>query len=325
MKGLSATLAISVAFLVMGGVAFGQSYYGYGNSGQYQAYGSYGDYLGAQAGYGQSANPQGYGQQAPQSYGQQYGQQAPQSYGQQYGQQAPQSYGQQYGQQYSPQAYAGYQNYPDYSSYPTDQYGQYLGYGRGSAAPGRAATRRATRHRSRAAATRPAQPQASYTTSAVNQNRQRTTSISDHVEQGTRSEVYWDGRESAASEVQTTGIQPPAQPTAPPTAHPVVRQSRTSASAPAVQTPRGTRRNIVRQSATRTPPPPADRHVKWGKEERRNSPSNIKWGKQDKPTAVNAEPGSSQGPLLEAQSTSRPQAQAESTAPGKKFQWGKTN
>ncbi len=320
MKGLSTILAMSGAFLVVAGVAFGQGYYGYGNPGQYQSYGSYGDYLGAQAGNGQYTVPQGYGQQAPQSYRQQYGQQAPQSYGQQYGQ----SYGQpqaSYGQQYSPQAYAAYQNYPGYSAYPNNQYGQYLRSG-GRSAPARSARRRSTRHRSRAAASRTLQPQPSYTTPAVNRSRQRTASISGAVEQGTHSEVYWDGRESAAGQEPTAGVQ---RPTQPPAAHPVVRESRNSVNSPAVQAPRGTRRNIVRQAATRNSPPPANRSVKWGKEEKKISASKIKWGKEDKPTAVSAEPGSSQGPLLEAQSTSNPQAHTESKVTAKKFQWGKTN
>jgi hypothetical protein len=150
-------------------------------------------------------------------------------------------------------------------------------------------------------------------------------SVSRDVEQGTSSEIYWDGRESVASEGAPIQVQQPAQVPAPPTAAPAVRRSRTAPGSPAVQTPRRTRQNVVRQTTTPTPPPPAKRNVKWGKEENTDSGPAMKWGKQDKPTAVSVEPGSSQGARVEAHSASSSQVQAESTAPAKKFQWGKTN
>ena len=242
---VSATLAITMVILIAAGAAFGQGYYGYGDSGQYQGYGSYGGYDQAQgqAGYGQ------YGQQyeAPQGYGQQYGQQAPQGYGQQYGQQVPQGYGQQYGQQsaqpesgsgqqYAPQGYAGYQNNPGYGAYGAGQYGQSPGY----VAPSAPTRRSATRQRKRPSTSQRAtvQPQTSYTTATGSRSTRSSASVSNDVEQGSNSEVYWDGRESVASEGETPQVQQPAQAPIPPAAAPVVRQSRTVPNAAAVQTPR---------------------------------------------------------------------------------------
>jgi hypothetical protein len=300
----------------MGGAAFGQGYYGYGNVGQYPGYGSYAGYGDGQQQYGQQ-----YGQQVPQGYGQQYGQQ---QYGQQYG------YGQSggsYGQQYPAQGYAGYQSYPAYGAYGTDQYGQAQGYGTGSApsTSARRPTARHNRNRQAPAQSYTAGPQPSYSASTDNRSTRSSTSVSNDVEQGTKSEVYWDGRESVPSEGETAAVQQPTQTAIPPASSRVLRQSRTVPGTPAVQTPRRARRNVVRQTTTPTPPPPAKREVKWGKEENTGSDSAMKWGKQDKPTAVTAEPGASQGTRLEAQSASSSQVQAEAMAPGKKFQWGKTN
>jgi hypothetical protein len=326
----SATLAISVVILMVGGAAFGQGYYGYGNQGQYPGYGSYAGYGESQAGYGQYgqqyAVPQGYGQQ---QYGQQYGQQ---QYGQQqYGQQqyGQQQYGQQqYGQQYPAQSYAGYQNYPGYGNYGTAQYGQSPEYGAGSTAPS-TSTRRPTAHRHRnrqaPAQSYTARSQPSYSASTDNRSTRSSTFLSNDVEQGSKSEVYWDGRESVPNEGGTAEVQQPTRAAIPPASSRAVRQSRTVPGTPAVQTPRRTRRNVVRQTEAPSPRPPANRNVKWGKEENTGSESAMKWGKQDKPTAVSAEPGSSQGTRLEAQSMSSSQVQAEAMAPGKKFQWGKTN
>jgi hypothetical protein len=169
------------------------------------------------------------------------------------------------------------------------------------------------------------QPQTSYTPSTGNRTSRTTTFTSTDTEQGTNSEVYWDGRESVPSEGEAPQVQQQPVVQTPPAASPVVRPPRAAASTPAVQSPRRTRQNVVRQTAAPTPPPPAKRNVKWGKEEKAASEGSVTWGKQDKPTAVTAEPGFSQGTRVQGQSTSSPAAQMESMAPSKRFQWGKTN
>ncbi|MBI5252246.1 MAG: hypothetical protein HY912_22355 [Desulfomonile tiedjei] len=46
----------------------------------------------------------------------------------------------------------------------------------------------------------------------------------------------------------------------------------------------------------------------------------MKWGKQDKPAAIGAEPGSFQGAAVGVSSS---QAQVQSQASDRKFQWGR--
>ena len=337
----SVTLAISMVFLIMGGAAFGQGYYGLRGSGAISGVRIL-RRLWPRAGRLQSVRPavrnpsrlrttirsavrttnsarirSAVRTTIPAANATRIRQQ----YGQQYGQ-SEGGYGQQ-----TPQGYAGYQNYPGYGAYGAGQYGQSPGYGAGAAAPTTPTRRPSARQRTRTAPAQSytAQPQTSYSTPTGNRSTRSSASVSRDVEQGTSSEVYWDGRESVAGDDAPVQVQQPAQVPTPPTAAPAVRQSRTAPGAPAVQTPRRTRQNVVRQNTAPTPPPPANRNVKWGKEEKTDSGPAMKWGKQDKPAAVSVEPGSSQGTRLEAQSAASSQVQAESTGPAKKFQWGKTN
>ncbi len=313
MNGLVIALSIAVLLSGFAGSAIGQGYYGGYQPGQsYDTQAAYGQYGQAQPDYGQyGAAQQAYGQQYGQ-YGQQYGQQ--QQYGQ-YGQQGYTAPQQAYGQQQS-----AYQNYGGYGDYGSMAYGQQP-YGNAVPRPGV--------QRNRAAA-RQARPEPTASRPAPVQPR-----VSENDEL-VRSEIYWDGRENLREESpQTSNAAPSVQPRAAAQLPLSVQQeTRTPAAATAIQTPKRTRRNIVRQSPDAAPLPPERKNVKWGQQETKaqekpamkwgkqeptqDTRPQMQWGKQDKPAAIGAEPGSFQG----SSAGSSAQAQVQSQASEKKFQWG---
>jgi len=314
MKGLVSLIA-TLLVLVISGPAFSQDYYGmYSGQG-----GDFNQYLQDYA----QPGAYGYGQQG---YGQQYGN--PQAgYGQQYGYTQP-GYGQQYGT--PQQRAAGYQGAPGYGGYQG-----YEGYGYDPSSGGyyRAGTpgssyppqgygnpyQQQPRARStavRGAAPRQAAPQPSYTAPRT------STSTSRQSNRSSSSEIYWNGRNSDEEDAGQASVGTPMRPTAPPPQR-AVRQARTAPTS-AVQAPRQSRRNVVRQGSP-TPPPPARQNIKWGKEEKPDTKRAMQWGKQDRPSIVGSEPGSSQGGAVASQAVPPAQAQGPSQDSGRKFQWGKTN
>lgn len=330
MKGLVITLSVAVLFLGFVGSSHAQGYYGTYQPGQsYDPQAAYG--------YGQTQPDSGQYGALQQYYGQQYGQ-----YGQQYGQ-----YGQQYGQ-YGQQGYAspqqsygtqqqpGNQNYGGYGDYNSLLYGQQPSSGSVVPSPG------VQRNR---AATRRARPQSSQyqTTAQPRGDRQppvpsnRSASETDEL---VKSEIYWDGQERLREEGgQVAAVQPTAQPrSAAPIPQAIRQDRRESGQSTAIQTPKRTRRNVVRQTQEAAPPPPDRKNVKWGQdnkpEERpsmrwgkEESPQEtkpqMKWGKQEKPAAIGSEPGSFQGAATDI-SSSQASSSSQSQAADRKFQWGRT-
>lgn len=329
MKGLVSLMALALIILGISGPAFSQDYYGTysgqgGDFNQYlQDYAQPGAYGYGQQGYGQ----QGYGQQGygQQGYGQQYG--SPQgAYGQQYGYAQP-GYGQQYGG--SRQGAAGNQSYPGYGGYQgyegygyDPSSGEYYGYGTpGSSSPRQGYANPYQQPGSRATAPRGAgrQPvgQPAYSTPRASRSTSRD------MGRPNSDGMYWDSRSSDDGGSGQASVGTPGRPIAPPPQR-AVRQARTTPSTPAVQTPRQSRRNVVRQ-ATPSPPPPERQNIKWGKEEKPDTKRAMQWGKQDRPSSIGSEPGSSQGGAVASQAVPPPQAQGTSQDSGRKFQWGKTN
>jgi hypothetical protein len=318
MNGL--VIALSIAVLLTGfvGSAIGQGYYGAYQPGQAQSYdpqSAYGQYGQAQPSYGQYGAMQQY-------YGQQYGQ----------GSASPQQYN--YGGQQYPQT--GYQNYGGYGDYSGVPYGQQPSYSYGNVTPSPGVQRsRPTPGRARAASTQNQSAPPSPTYSSANTQSSAVISEPDEL---IRSEIYWDGRESRPEEGSAVQAAPPtALPRAASPMAPAVRQERRSqGESTAIQTPKRTRRNVVRQARETTPPAPERRNVKWGKETKsedrpgmrwgmQDAPASdakpqMKWGKQDKPAAIGVEPGSFQGSTLQGSGS---QAQVQPQASDKRFQWGR--
>jgi hypothetical protein len=338
MKGLVGLLAVALISLGIIGPAMSQDYYG-GYSGQGGSFPAFlQDYLG-QGGYGQQGyGQQGYGQQGygQQGYGQQgYGQQGygQQAYGQQgYGQQAygQQGYGQQaYGQGYG-QAQPGanaYQNYPGYGyqgsdGYDYDQSGQYPGYGYQGSSPMAAYGQQGN----------PAQPSRSRarnqrTQQTVNRQQQsapRAATATSRTETSSRgSDIYWDGKVGDEDYTGRQAVTTPSRPSSSQGGN-SVRQART---APAVQAPRQTRRNVVRQQSSTPPEQPEKKSLTWGKTEQKpDTKRPLQWGKDVKPSIVGSEPGVvSRGGTTQSQPSLSQHAENQTQSPTKKLQWGKTD
>jgi hypothetical protein len=169
--------------------------------------------------------------------------------------------------------------------------------------------------RARAAVSRGAGRQAVAQPSYSNQ---RSASSASRGSKRQKSEIYWDGRDSSEGDSGQSSIGVPAPPSTR-----ALRQARTTPSTSAVQKPRQSRRNVVRQSEN-APSPPERQNMKWGKEEKPDTKRAMQWGKQERPSIVGSEPGSSQGSSVATQSASSSQVQSQSQASGRKFQWGKT-
>ena len=349
MKGLVFAFGTALIIVAVSGTAFSQGYgYNYGSGQQYgaayqqgygqQGYGqqgyagqygyaqpgygqqqAYGQYGYSQPGYGQAYGQQGYGQQGYGQYGYAqpgYGQQAygQQGYAGQYGYTQP-GYGTQ-----SASALPQYYAYPGYSGYGQSQYPAY-----GQSAAPATSRRRATR--------RPvAQPASNNRTAAVAAQPQESEGGGTLTsEEADSSSIYWDGRdyvrEQGSAQVQqqpTTQITP--SPMRRP-ARPAVRQARTTPNPATVRTPRRTRQNVRRHAAP-TPPPPNQKEITWGKQERKpESKRSYSWGQSTQPTIVRSEPGSSQNSVTAPRATTAPtpsSVEVQTKAPGKKFQWGST-
>ncbi|MEW6141001.1 MAG: hypothetical protein AB1733_22495 [Thermodesulfobacteriota bacterium] len=316
MKGLVFACGAALLILAAAGTAFSQSYYGYGYPGAGQEYGAaygqqgygaygqqgYGQQYGyAQPGYGQQGYPQAYGQQGYDTQG--YGAYGQQGYGQQYGYAQP-GYGQAYGYE-SPGGQTGYYASP----------GQYPSYGQTATPVARPAARPAAAQRTATAA---AQPQPAESTGVLS---------SEDLES---SDIYWDGRDYLVEEqdpqdAPTTQITPAPQQRP---VQPVVREGSTTPNRATIQRPtRAARQNVRRQEAAPAPPPPDQKGISWGKEEKPESKRSFSWGQAAQPSIVRSEPGSSsQAPTaIQPQVTTlpAPKEEAKTEPAGKKFQWGR--
>jgi hypothetical protein len=331
MKGLVGVLAVALICLGIAGPAVSQDYYG-GYSGQASDYPSFlQDYLGGQSAYGQQGYQQGYGQQGyQQGYGQQgYGQQAyqqgsgRQGYQQAYGQQG---YGQTQPGAGVSQNYPGYGSYPGYEGYGYDQSGQYPGYGYQGSSPMAAYGQQGNvgdQRRPRAASSRNQRPQQTVNRQQLSPSRAATTP--SRTETGSKSsDIYWDGRTGDEEDTARPVATSPSRAMSSQGGN-NVRQARTAPTPSAVQSPRQTRHNVVRQQSSAPSDQPEKKNLTWGKEEKPEAKRPLQWGKAEKPSIVGSEPGvASRGSMVGSQPSPSQHAENQTQTTAKKLQWGRS-